>query len=162
MPMKRAFAVTLRALRKAKGMSQDEFSEAMGRHYTSWLENGNSSVTLGKVVAIAAVLKIEPLVMIALCESVRKGQSVQETMKGALANTDLLGQSGLLEAFQIEVDRAQSTEGLSNESRQKVIEVKIEALLHTGLDQKDIAKNLELSPATVSRYCKKIRERNSI
>lgn len=162
MPMKRAFAVTLRALRKAKGMSQDEFSEAMGRHYTSWLENGNSSVTLDKLIGIAAVLKIEPLVMIALCESVRKGQSIQETMKGALAETDLLDQSGLLEAFQNEVDRAQSTQGLSNESRQKVIEVKIEALLRTGLDQKDIAKNLDLSTATVSRYCKKIRERNSI
>lgn len=157
MPMKRAFAVTLRALRKAKGMSQDEFSEAMGRHYTSWLENGNSSVTLDKVVAIAAVLKIEPLVMIALCESVRKGHSIEETMKGALADTDLLGQSGLLEAFQTEVERAQSTEGLSNESRQKLTEEKIQALLQSGMDQKNIAKSLELSPATVSRYCKKIR-----
>ena len=162
MSMRRAFAVTLRALRKAKGMSQDEFSEAMGRHYTSWLENGNSSVTLDKVVAIAAVLKVEPLVMVALCESVRTGQSVQETMKGVLVATTLLSQNGLLEAFQKEVERAQSTEGLTNESRQKLTEEKIEALLEAGLDQKSIAKNLELSPATVSRYCKKIRERNSI
>nr|WP_277424795.1 helix-turn-helix domain-containing protein [Pseudomonas chlororaphis] len=160
--MRRAFAVTLRALRKAKGMSQDEFSEAMGRHYTSWLENGNSSVTLDKVVAIAAVLKVEPLVMIALCESVRKGQSIQETMRGALVDTDFLGQSGLLEAFQTEVDRAQSAERISNETRQRLTEVKIEALLQAGLDQKTIAKNLELSPATVSRYCKKIREKNSL
>lgn len=162
MSMRHAFAVTLRALRKAKGMSQDEFSEAMGRHYTSWLENGNSSVTLDKLVAIAAVLKVEPLVMIALCESVRAGQPVQETMKGVLTATTLLSQNGLLEAFQKEVDRAQSTEGLSNESRQKLTEKKIEALLQAGLDQKNIAKNLELSAATVSRYCKKIRERNSI
>ncbi|AZE47218.1 hypothetical protein C4K04_1528 [Pseudomonas chlororaphis] len=162
MSMRRAFAVTLRALRKAKGMSQDEFSEAMGRHYTSWLENGNSSVTLDKVVAIAAVLKVEPLVMIALCESVRKGQSIQETMRGALVDTDFLGQSGLLEAFQTEVDRAQSAERISNETRQRLTEVKIEALLQAGLDQKTIAKNLELSPATVSRYCKKIREKNSL
>ena len=162
MPMRRAFAVTLRALRKAKGMSQDEFSEAMGRHYTSWLENGNSSVTLDKLIGIAAVLKIEPLVMIALCESVRKGQSIQETMKGALADTDLLSQSGLLEAFQTEVDRAQSAERISNETRQRLTEVKIEALLQAGLDQKTIAKNLELSRATVSRYCKKIREKNNI
>ncbi|WP_241176973.1 LuxR C-terminal-related transcriptional regulator [Pseudomonas chlororaphis] len=143
-------------------MSQDEFSEAMGRHYTSWLENGNSSVTLDKVVAIAAVLKVEPLVMIALCESVRKGQSIQETMRGALVDTDFLGQSGLLEAFQTEVDRAQSAERISNETRQRLTEVKIEALLQAGLDQKTIAKNLELSPATVSRYCKKIREKNSL
>jgi len=159
MSMRRAFAVTLRALRKAKGMSQDEFSEALGRHYTSWLENGNSSVTLDKLVAIAAVLQIEPLVMIALCESVRSGQSVQKTMEGVLAATTLLSQNGLLEAFQKEADRAQSTEGLSNESRQKLTEEKIEALLQTGLDQKNIAKNLKLSPATVSRYCKRIREK---
>ncbi|MNR42025.1 hypothetical protein D3C85_1604960 [compost metagenome] len=100
--------------------------------------------------------------MIALCESIRKGQSVQETMKHLLADTALLSQNGLLDAFQKEVERAQSTEGLSNESRQKLTEEKIEALLQAGLDQKNIAKNLELSPATVSRYCKKIRERNSI
>lgn len=162
MSMRRAFAVTLRALRKAKGMSQDEFSEAMGRHYTSWLENGNSSVTLDKLVSIAGVLKVEPLVMIALCESVRTGQSVQETIKGVLAATTLLSQNGLLEAFQKEVDRAQATEGLSNESRLQLTEKKIEALLQTGLDQKTIAKNLELSAATVSRYCKKIREKKSI
>ncbi|WP_371319455.1 LuxR C-terminal-related transcriptional regulator [Pseudomonas sp. PDM29] len=35
----------------------------------------------------------------------------------------------------------------------------MEALLLAGLDQKTIAKNLELSTATVSRYCKKIREK---
>jgi transcriptional regulator with XRE-family HTH domain len=58
MSMRRAFAVTLRALRKAKGMSQDEFSEAIGRHHTSWLENGHSSVTLDKIIAIAVVLKV--------------------------------------------------------------------------------------------------------
>ncbi|TPG98295.1 hypothetical protein EAH72_05060 [Pseudomonas caspiana] len=46
--------------------------------------------------------------------------------------------------------------------RQKLTEEKIEALLQAGLDQKNIAKNLELSPATVSRYCKKIREKNHI
>jgi DNA-binding NarL/FixJ family response regulator len=92
--------------------------------------------------------------MIALCESVRTGQSVQETIRGALAATTLLSQDGVLEAFQTEVDRAQAAEGLSNESRQKLTEEKIEALLQAGLDQKNIAKNLELSPATVSRYCK--------
>ncbi|WP_422422200.1 helix-turn-helix domain-containing protein [Pseudomonas sp. GZD-222] len=157
--MRRAFGVTLRALRKAKGMSQDEFSEAMGRHYTSWLENGNSSVTLDKLVAIAAVLQVEPLVIIALCESVRSGQGVQETLEGALTQTTLLTQNGLLEAFQKEVDRTQTAEGLSNESRQRLTEEKIAALLQTGLDQKSIAENLELSPATVSRYCKRIRAR---
>lgn len=93
--------------------------------------------------------------MIALCESVRTGQPVQETMKGVLTATTPLSQNGLLEAFQKEIDRAQATEGLSNELRQKLTEEKIEALLQTGLDQKNIAKNLELRPATVSRYCKK-------
>lgn len=52
--------------------------------------------------------------MIALCESVRTGQSVQETIRGALAATTLLSQDGVLEAFQTEVDRAQAAEGLSN------------------------------------------------
>lgn len=158
MSLRREFAVTLRALRKARGISQDEFSEAMGRHYASWLENGKSSVTLDKLDAIASVLKVEPLVMMAMCESVRKGKSVQETMKHLLGETALLSQNGFLEAFQKEVEQVQAASGLSNESRQEQIQMKIEALLQTGLDQKDIAKSLGLSPATVSRYCKRIRE----
>ena len=158
MSMRRAFAVTLRALRKARGISQDDFSEAMGRHYASWLENGKSSVTLDKLEAIASVLKVDPLLMMAMCESVRKGQSVEETMRGILTDTALFSQNGLLEAFQKEVEQVQSTSGLSNESRRKQTESKIKTLLNKGLDQKDIAKNLVLSPATVSRYCKRIRE----
>jgi transcriptional regulator with XRE-family HTH domain len=138
-------------------MSQDEFSEAMGRHYASWLENGKSSVTLDKLKGIASVLNVEPLLLMAMCEAVRKGQSTQEAIEGALVDITLLRENGLLEAFQKEVKQVQASSGLTNDSRKKLTEMKIEDLLRAGLDQKGIAKNLGLSPATISRYCKRLR-----
>lgn len=96
-------AVTLRALRKAKGMSQDECPEAVGRHHASWLENGKSSITIDKFEATASVLSVEPLMMMAMGEAVWKGQSVKETIEGVLADGALLSENGLLEAFQAEV-----------------------------------------------------------
>lgn len=61
---------------KQRALARMNFSEALARHYARCLENGKSSITIDKFEAIASFLSVEPLMMMAMCEAVRKGQSV--------------------------------------------------------------------------------------
>lgn len=79
--MKRAaanssFDRALRAVRKARGVAQEEFDLISSRTYISALERGLKQPTLPKVDALAGVLQVHPLTLLAL--SYCRNQSVAE------------------------------------------------------------------------------------
>jgi len=65
-PTRRAFGKALREARKARGLTQEDFSTTSGRTYLSSLERGLKSPTLEKIAALAETLKIHPLTLLAL------------------------------------------------------------------------------------------------
>lgn len=65
-PTRQAFAKALRLVRKARGLTQEDFSVASGRTYISSLERGLKNPTLEKVTALAETLKIHPLTLLTL------------------------------------------------------------------------------------------------
>jgi len=52
--------------RKARGLSQEAFSDVSSRTYLSTLERGMKSPTLSKLAAISQVLAIHPLTLLML------------------------------------------------------------------------------------------------
>lgn len=64
--MKFAFAKALRQTRKAKGLTQEDFSEISSRTYLSSLERGKKSPTLEKTNVIAKTLGIHIVSLITL------------------------------------------------------------------------------------------------
>lgn len=52
--------------RKARGLSQEAFSNVSSRTYLSTLERGMKSPTLSKITALCEVLDIHPLTLLAL------------------------------------------------------------------------------------------------
>lgn len=66
MKTKTAFAKSLRALRVAKKVTQEDFSVVSSRTYISMLERGLKSPTLEKIEALAKVLKVHPLSLLYL------------------------------------------------------------------------------------------------
>jgi transcriptional regulator with XRE-family HTH domain len=60
------FPFALRALRKARDLSQEEFDTVSGRTYVSALERGKKDPTLGKVQQLAEVMKVHPLTLLTL------------------------------------------------------------------------------------------------
>ena len=66
MQIKTAFSKSLRKIRKARGLTQEDFSDVSSRTYISQLERGQKSPTLDKVDALAKVLKIHPLTLLGL------------------------------------------------------------------------------------------------
>lgn len=60
------FPRALRAVRKARGVAQEEFDQVSSRTYVSALERGIKQPTLGKVDQLADVLRVHPLTLLAL------------------------------------------------------------------------------------------------
>lgn len=61
-----AFAKSLKQARKARGLTQEDFSVRSSRTYLSTLERGLKSPTLEKIEALANTMKIHPLTLLAL------------------------------------------------------------------------------------------------
>jgi transcriptional regulator with XRE-family HTH domain len=66
MTAKRSFAEALRTVRKARGLSQEAFSDVSSRTYLSILERGLKSPTLNKVDELCDVMSIHPLTLLML------------------------------------------------------------------------------------------------
>ncbi|HEI6793846.1 MULTISPECIES: helix-turn-helix domain-containing protein [Enterobacteriaceae] len=89
MTAKYSFATALKTVRKARGLSQEAFSDVSSRTYMSTLERGLKSPTLKKLEEICEVLNIHPLALIALAyaendtnkANLLLGQAQQELQK---------------------------------------------------------------------------------
>jgi transcriptional regulator with XRE-family HTH domain len=69
MDIKRSFGDALRQARKARNMSQEDFSIISSRTYISSLERGLKSPTLEKVDIIAEEIGLHPLTLLTLAYS---------------------------------------------------------------------------------------------
>lgn len=102
-PSESDFSHALRLVRKAKGLTQEDFDDISSRVYVSALERGIKQPTLPKVDALAAHLGVHPLTLLALayCRKPRRHedslpykQAAQEEVRrlfnGVLAEIDSL------------------------------------------------------------------------
>ena len=61
-----SLATALKTVRKARGLSQEAFSDVSSRTYLSTLERGLKSPTLSKLSALCDVMEIHPLTLLTL------------------------------------------------------------------------------------------------
>lgn len=80
MTIKPSLPETLRRLRKARGLSQEAFSDVSSRTYLSSLERGLKSPTLNKLEDICAVLEVHPLTLLALTYAAGDAQGARELL----------------------------------------------------------------------------------
>jgi transcriptional regulator with XRE-family HTH domain len=69
--IKARFARTLRDIRKAQKLTQEDFSIVSSRTYLSTLERGLQSPTLDKLDELASVMRVHPVTLLALAYSDR-------------------------------------------------------------------------------------------
>jgi transcriptional regulator with XRE-family HTH domain len=60
------FGVGLRAARKRRGLTQEDFSDVSSRTYLSSLERGLKAPTISKLEELASVIGVHPLALLAL------------------------------------------------------------------------------------------------
>jgi len=60
------FGVGLRAARKSRGLTQEDFSTVSSRTYLSSLERGIKSPTISKIEELATIIGVHPVTLLAL------------------------------------------------------------------------------------------------
>lgn len=89
MELKRAFGTTLKRIRVAKGMTQEDFAMVSSRTYLSSLERGLKCPTIEKLDQLANVLGVHPVTLLLASYAERSQQEaveiLLETIKSELA-----------------------------------------------------------------------------
>ncbi|MGE5491527.1 MAG: helix-turn-helix domain-containing protein [Actinomycetota bacterium] len=78
MELREAFALALKAARKAHGLTQEDFGAVSSRTYVSTLERGGNSPTIEKVQGLAEIIGIHPLTILAMTYLRIQGGSVEQ------------------------------------------------------------------------------------
>lgn len=66
MAAKLGLAAALKTIRKARGLSQEAFSDVSSRTYLSTLERDLKSPTLSKLIELCEVMEVHPLTLLTL------------------------------------------------------------------------------------------------
>lgn len=75
MAAKNSLAAAIRTVRKARGLSQEAFSNVSSRTYMSTLERDLKSPTIQKLADLCEVMEVHPLTLLALAYA---GDSTRE------------------------------------------------------------------------------------
>ncbi len=89
MKAKLRLAAALRTVRKARGLSQEAFSDVSSRTYLSTLERDLKSPTLKKLGELCEVMEIHPLTLLTLAyagDSTRKTDQLLKDVQQELAS----------------------------------------------------------------------------
>lgn len=73
MNVRQAFALTLKRVRKARTLTQEDFALVSSRTYLSSLERAQKSPTLDKIDQLAQVLAVHPAALIAVSYALGDG-----------------------------------------------------------------------------------------
>jgi transcriptional regulator with XRE-family HTH domain len=80
MTSKNSFPAALKIVRKARGLSQEAFSDVSSRTYMSSLERGLKSPTLSKVAELCEVMDVHPLTLLTLAYG-RDSKGIQDVIE---------------------------------------------------------------------------------
>lgn len=105
MSLKNAMAAALKAIRKARGLSQYNLAEVSSRTYISKLERGQSSPTLEMVSTLSTPLDLSPLTIVALALATETEQSIRSLINHVESELGELAQAGVLAELKIPADQ---------------------------------------------------------
>lgn len=80
MAAKHSLAMAIRTVRKARGLSQEAFSDVSSRTYLSLLERDLKSPTMHKLTELCEVMNVHPLTLLTLAYAGEDKRKVQQLL----------------------------------------------------------------------------------
>ena len=80
MAAKHTLSEALKTIRKARGLSQEDFSDVSSRTYMSTLERDLKSPTLNKLAELCEVMEIHPLTLLTLAYAGKNPKQVEQVL----------------------------------------------------------------------------------
>ncbi|NMG49049.1 helix-turn-helix domain-containing protein [Azoarcus communis] len=85
-----SLAKALKAVRKARGLSQEAFSDVSSRTYMSTLERDLKSPTLSKLVELCEVMDVHPITLLTLAYTGDSTRKADELLAQVQQELDML------------------------------------------------------------------------
>lgn len=79
--LKPSLPAALRRIRKARGLSQEAFSDVSSRTYLSSLERDLKSPTLNKLAELCEVMEVHPLTLLTLAYAGNSTRKINELLE---------------------------------------------------------------------------------
>ncbi|MFU2600884.1 helix-turn-helix domain-containing protein [Pseudomonas aeruginosa] len=90
MAAKPSLATAIRTVRKARGLSQEAFSEVSSRTYMSSLERGQKSPTMHKLTELCEVMEVHPLTLLTLAYAGNNSTEIDRLLAQVRQELELL------------------------------------------------------------------------
>ncbi|HBO2685802.1 TPA: helix-turn-helix transcriptional regulator [Pseudomonas aeruginosa] len=90
MAAKHSLATAIRTVRKARGLSQEAFSEVSSRTYMSSLERGQKSPTMHKLTELCEVMEVHPLTLLTLAYAGNNSTEIDRLLAQVRQELELL------------------------------------------------------------------------
>ncbi|WP_027906802.1 helix-turn-helix domain-containing protein [Pseudomonas taiwanensis] len=149
MALRTAFAAALRFLRAHRDLSQADLGGQRDQSHVSRLEAAQRNVTLKVSEDLAKALELDPMTLLTVVYAAERGTSPRQILKSIKID---LEKAGLLDA-DIPLNPASQVHPISAQAatlRKRILELKAQ-----DLSQAEIARQLGVSGATVSRHLHK-------
>jgi transcriptional regulator with XRE-family HTH domain len=154
--VKEELAITLRAIRRMKGMGYESLAGTISQSNLSLLEQGKIQATLPTLLKIADTLDVSLLTIMALCLAIRDHKTPERELLDAQVELQSFMESGGLELME-----AQTQDGVLKK-RERGIRANVERisavidLKRQGMTQAETARALGLPKSTVQRYWQEV------
>ncbi|VVP85878.1 hypothetical protein PS925_00920 [Pseudomonas fluorescens] len=154
MPLKQSLAAVVRLVRRSRGLNKDDLQGVLDQKHIYNLENARSSVTLDTLEELASALGIDLLTLLTVAASLDRGQSHDQLLKHLGEEGSELDALGIMKQWPGEFHEGLLV-GMPAGRRTPLPKIQaIRACRQRGMNQKETAKELGLSTATVSRNWK--------
>lgn len=150
MSLRPAFAAALRFLRARRDLLQGDLALHRDQSHVSRLEAAQRGVTLQVSDDLAKALGVEPMTLLAVAYAAEHGTPPREIVARLEADLKKLN---LLDEV-IPLEPASQAHPVAVEA--EILRKRIQALKAQGLSQAEIARQLGVSGATVSRHLRRV------
>ena len=153
--VKEELAITLRTIRKLKGLGYEALAGTISQSNLSLLEQGKIQATLPTLVKVAETLGINLLTLMALCLAIRDKESPESELKKAQKELLCFIESGGLNIMEDQMqDGALKKRGRGTRANAQSVSAVIN-LRKQGKTHAEAARELGLPTSTVQRYWQK-------
>jgi transcriptional regulator with XRE-family HTH domain len=152
MSLKKEVAGAIRAIRTMRGLDYGDLAEVSVKANIGKLEQGNSSITLEKLIELSEALQFDSVALLAICMAVNKDESYALTLSRARDQLDAFQAEGGLELLRSQLVGKELLQRPRGKPRNMKNAEAVRELQTAGLSQAEVVEKLGLAKSTVHRY----------
>jgi transcriptional regulator with XRE-family HTH domain len=152
MSLKKEVAGAIRAIRTMRGLDYGDLAEVSVKANIGKLEQGNSSITLEKLIELSEALQFDSVALLAICMAVNKDESYALTLSRARDQLDAFQAEGGLELLRSQFVGKKLLQRPRGKPRNMKNAEAVRELQAAGLSQAEVVEKLGLAKSTVHRY----------